>query len=423
MANVKRRLPPQPCLEIPKREAQSLLRELLASQPEALERLRHAHPAFSRSAPAALAVAKFRLCDAQRVIAREYGFSNWTDLKRRIELDPQAQALEAAIRSDDCAQTVRLLREHPRLLSLPLRSGNWGPPMSHAANRGRLELVQAIAALGAPDLQHAFDRALLQGHIECAGWLHARGAVPEPGLIMNCCETLNTDGARFLAALNAPFTDAQDDPFAPVAMVLETYSRNPARKHEMLELFAARGCRLPDTPVMAFHRGDAARLGEFLRRDAALVQRRFALSEIFPPEAGCREGGLSGTPLDGSTLLHLAIDYDEQEIFDLLLANGADVNARAAVDANGFGGHTPLFNSVVSCAFLCGRQRDAGMTRALLDRGAFLDARASLRKFLDWIKEPRWHEAREVTPLQWGREFPLEGWANPEALRMLSQSD
>jgi ankyrin repeat protein len=54
------------------------------------------------------------------------------------------------------------------------------------------------------------------------------------------------------------------------------------------------------------------------------------------------------TPIDGTTLLHIAIDFDDEEIFDLLLAEGADVNARAKVDAEGFGGHTPIFNAVVS---------------------------------------------------------------------------
>ena len=38
------------------------------------------------------------------------------------------------------------------------------------------------------------------------------------------------------------------------------------------------------------------------------------------------------TPIDGTTLLHLAIDFDEEDIFELLLAHGADVNARANVD-------------------------------------------------------------------------------------------
>jgi len=48
------------------------------------------------------------------------------------------------------------------------------------------------------------------------------------------------------------------------------------------------------------------------------------------------------------TLLHLAIDFDEEEMVDLLLAHGAEVNARANVDAEGFGGHAPIYNAVVS---------------------------------------------------------------------------
>ena len=293
MANVKRRLPPRPCLEIPKSEAQSLLRELRASQPDALERLRRAHPAFSRSAPAALAEAKFRLCDAQRVIAREYGFSNWTDLKRRVELDPQAQAIEAAIRSDDRAQTVRILREHPQSFSASLSgSGKLGAADEPRCQpRAPSNWFRPSPPRALPDFQHAFDRALLQGHIECAHWLHSRGAVPAPGLIMNCCETLNTDGARFLAALNAPFTDAQGDPFCPHAMSFgnPTPGIRPANM-KCLNSLPRAGCRLPDTPVMAFHRGDVARLGEFLRRDADLVHRRFALSGnlSFPRRAVAR---------------------------------------------------------------------------------------------------------------------------------------
>ena len=34
------------------------------------------------------------------------------------------------------------------------------------------------------------------------------------------------------------------------------------------------------------------------------------------------------------------VDFDEEEIFELLLAKGADVDS--------FGGHTPLFKTVVS---------------------------------------------------------------------------
>ncbi len=56
---------------------------------------------------------------------------------------------------------------------------------------------------------------------------------------------------------------------------------------------------------------------------------------------------LHGTPLAGGTLLHLCVDCDEIEIARWLIAKGADVNAKATVDADGFGGHTALFGCVV----------------------------------------------------------------------------
>lgn len=422
MPTVSRGLPRQPHLDVPQREARDLLKQGRAGEPEALDRIRRRHPKFSADkttpAPAAL-----RLSDAQLVLAREYGFSTWAQLKERINANTVAGLLDAAIRADDRDEVVRLLRAHPKLLHLPVRSGNWGPPLSHAANLGQLEMIKTIASLGPRDFQHAFDRALLQGELECARWLHEHGAKLTPGIVMGACETLNPDGLGFLDALDAPFTNERGDRLAPLALALETYSRNPAGKHEVLKIFAKRGYVFPDTPIMAFHRGDIVRLKKHLRRDPRLVERRFSSREIYPPELGCAEDGRSGmhgTTIDGTTLLHLAIDFDEQEIFDLLLEQGADVNARADVDAAGFGGHTPLFNAVVSCAFICGRQRDAAMARALLRSGASPATRPTIRKFLDWRETPGWHEARKVTPEEWGRGFPETSWVNPEALRLLS---
>jgi hypothetical protein len=148
---------------------------------------------------------------------------------------------------------------------------------------------------------------------------------------------------------------------------------------------------------MAFHRGDMARLKDFLRRDPGLIERRFSCLEIYPPELGCAKDGRSGmhwTPIDGTTLLHLAIDFDDEDIFKLLLAHGADVNARANMDASGaegFGGHTPIYSAVVSHG-----KHQGAMAGRLLESGASTTVRASLRKFLDWCETPRWHEARDA---------------------------
>lgn len=416
MTTVKRRLPERPHLDVPKREARELLNECQEGRPDALQRIRRRHPKFKDISDEAVITA-FKLSDAQLVIAREYGFSAWTVLKQRIGAHSAANALRDAIWNDDRASVVAILRANPEVLHLPVWSGDWGPPMSHAANLGRMEIVQACAELGARDYQHAFDRAVLQGKIECARWLHEHGAKPEPGSIMGACETLDAEGIRFLAELDAPFTDERGNRLAPLAMVLETYSRNPAGKHAILEIFAGRGLELPDTPMMAFHRGDISQLEKHVRRDQQLLERRFTLREIYPAECGCGAHGQAGmhwTPIDGTTLLHLAIDFREREIFDWLLAGGADVNALATVDQDGFGGHTPLFNAVV-----CGPWRDLGMTQSLLEHGAMKDTRANLRKFLDWVETPRWHEARNVAPAEWGRGFPETKWVNQEALQLL----
>ena len=417
MATVSRGLPERPHLDVPKREARELLDQCRKGEHDALERIRHRHPKFKDVTDNAAISIRVKLSDAQLVVAREYGLSNWTALKQRIGAHSAASALHDAIRADDHEAVVAILRANPEMLHLPVWSGNWGPPMSHAANLGRLEIIRACADLGARDYQHAFDRAVLQGKIECARWLHEHGAKLVPGIVMGACETLNAAGIRFLAELNAPFTNAEGNRLAPLAMVLETYARNPAGKHAILRLFSDRGYELPDSPIMALHCGDVSQLEKHLRRNPQLLERRFRLREIYPAECGCASGGRSGmhwTPIDGATLLHLAIDFREREIFDWLLARGADVNSRATVDDDGFGGHTPLFNAVV-----CGPWHDLAMTRALLERGATKDTRTSLRKFLDWIENPHWHEALNVTAAEWGHGFPENNWVNTEALQLL----
>src|SRR5688572_20308215 len=417
MATVSRRLPKRPHLDVPKREAREILAEWRDGRPEALERIRHAHPKFNDTPDAAFPIETFKLHDAQRVVAREYGFANWTALKQRIRADTAIGALQDAIESGNRDAVVALLRANPEMLHLPVWSGNWGPPMSHAANLGRLEIIRAVAELGARDFQHAFDRAVLQGQIDCARWLHAHGAKLVPGIIMGSCETLKVEGFKFLLELGAPLVNHHGDPLAPLALELETYARNPAGKHGILELFAEQGYKLPDTPMMAFHRGDVRRLREHLREDRRLLERRFRLHEIYPPECGCPNGGRSGmhwTPIDGTTLLHLAIDFQEREIFNWLLTEDADVNAPAWIDSEGFGGHTALFNTVVS-----GPLNDATFAAALLERSAAREAHATLRKFLDWCEEPRWHVARNVTPAEWARTFPDQSWVNRAALNRL----
>ncbi|HEV9038232.1 MAG TPA: ankyrin repeat domain-containing protein [Puia sp.] len=421
MSTVSRDFPAHPHLDVPKKQARELLSQVRARVTDALDRIRRRHPHFQSTEDDTISI-RLKLSDAQLVIAREYGFSSWTQLRKRITGNTAAQLIDKAIRANDAAAVTQLLTAYPNLLDVPVVSGNWGPPMSHAANLGRLDMVKTIAALGAKDFQHAFDRALLHGDIEIARWLHEQGAQFTPGIITGSCETLNERGFAFLVEAGVPLTDAKGDSLAPLAMILETYSRNPAGKHAILRLFRDRGYQWADTPIMAFHCGDLDRLTSHLQRDPQVIHRRWAYREIYPPSLGCADdsrSGLHGTPIDGTTLLHLSIDFDERDIFDWLLEHGADVNAVATIDNEGFGRHTPLYNALVCQAYGAGRQRDSYMVRRLLESGADIHLRVDLRKYLDWREEPGWHIARNVTPLEWAVNFPETGWVNREAVRMI----
>jgi hypothetical protein len=113
--------------------------------------------------------------------------------------------------------------------------------------------------------------------------------------------------------------------------------------------------------------------------------------------------GLHVTPVFGSTLLHLAIEYDDIDVARWLVQRGADANAKAAVDADGFGGHTPLFHAVVTLA-----APDDSKARLLLERGATPNARATIRKQLRDMGDPEKETMREfhdVTPIGYARQF------------------
>jgi len=215
---------------------------------------------------------------------------------------------------------------------------------------------------------------------------------------------------------------------APVDVVLETDSRIPPAKHEILEMYAGHGLKLPDTPTMALHRGRIDLLEQHLRRDSNLLRRAFTFEEIYPPEMGCHDELLAthGTPLAGATLLHMAVDYDELEIAKWLLARGMNVDEKAAVDADGFGGHTALFATVVSQPNFWmnhnHKPQVAPFTQLLLEHGADPNARASLRKQLHPGYGPdTMHEYRNVTPLGWGERFHRKIFVSEPAMRLIAE--
>jgi ankyrin repeat protein len=175
---------------------------------------------------------------------------------------------------------------------------------------------------------------------------------------------------------------------------------------------------------MAVHRGRADLLEKHLRRDPKLFERTFRHEEIYPRELGCHEDkslALHGTPSEGTTLLHMCVDFDEIEIARWMLERGADVNAKAAVDEDGFGGHTALFGCVVSQAYRANCRDDDEFARLLLEGGADPNVRASLRKRLRFVTDESMHDYRDVTPLGWGEKFHDQDWVSRPAMRLIAE--
>ena len=412
----KRHFPVRPNLEQLRHQAKDLLRAFRCGDAEAVEDFHEHHTKTVEPESA-------RLADAQFVLARSYGLPSWPRLVTACRMT------DAIWRGDVEAVRALVLRD-PRLLEEDVRGveGNWGPPLSYAANVGQDAMIEMLRGLGADDLEYAFGRACLQGHIGTARKLHAMMGRPRPAdhFLSWSAYTLNVEGTALLLELGARVYDDDGERLAPVDVVLETDSRKPEAKQRILALYAEHGFAYPDTPMMALHRGRIDLLEEHLRRDPELLRRTFSHEEIFPVELGCHDEVLAthGTPLAGTTLLHVCADYDEIEIARWLIERGIDVNERARVDADGFGGHTALFGTVVSQPNFWinhhGRTPEAPFTRLLLDHGADPNVRVSLRKELHPGYEiPGMYEYRDVSPVSWGERFHFKKLVNTAAMKMI----
>jgi ankyrin repeat protein len=178
---------------------------------------------------------------------------------------------------------------------------------------------------------------------------------------------------------------------------------------------------------MALHRGRLDLLEAHLTRDPDFLTRTFDIADIFPLAPACAREPYTaqGTPVHGATLLHIAAYFDELDIAEWLLDRGMDVNVRAAIDADGFGGYTALFATVVSqrnfwVNYGKGQPDEARFTRLLLDRGANPNIRASIRARLEeGHGGGPLREYRDVTPLGWGDQFHARIFVSRESLRVI----
>lgn len=146
------------------------------------------------------------------------------------------------------------------------------------------------------------------------------------------------------------------------------YTRSPWFK-DCVKAFANAGLQMDDKTLLAVLMDDAALLDKQLTGNPAAVQNEYSLRCAY-------------TPLYKVSLLHICAEFNHVSCAEVLLKHGADINAKAGTDENGFGGQTPVFHTVSQ-----NNNQSAAMLHWLLEQKA--DLHITLRGLL-WGKGYPW---------------------------------
>ncbi len=140
MPYAMRQLPPHPHLEQLRKQAKDLLENYRAGDAAATAEVH----AFERS-PAASA---FALHDAQRILARAYGYESWAKLKAFVDGADIAH-LAGAVRAGDLARARALLRSRPELALMDMAENDEHRALHYAVFRRDPAMVRLLMGAGA----------------------------------------------------------------------------------------------------------------------------------------------------------------------------------------------------------------------------------------------------------------------------------
>jgi hypothetical protein len=110
------------------------------------------------------------------------------------------------------------------------------------------------------------------------------------------------------------------------------YTRTPGFK-DCVKAFVDYGLVFEDKVLLAVLSDDAVTLLTQLNNNPGAVNKKYTLRCAY-------------TPLYEATLLHICAEFNHVSCAEVLVKHGADINAKAGKDENGFGGQTPIFHTV-----------------------------------------------------------------------------
>jgi len=146
------------------------------------------------------------------------------------------------------------------------------------------------------------------------------------------------------------------------------YARGPKFK-ECVRVFVDHGLVFEDKILLSVISDDAPALDLQIKKDPEAIRRKFSLRCAY-------------TPLYGASLLHICAEFNHLSCAEILVKQGADINAKAGIDENGFGGQTPIFHTVNQ-----NQNQSADMLNYLLSQAADLDINV---RGLVWGKGYEW---------------------------------
>jgi hypothetical protein len=121
--------------------------------------------------------------------------------------------------------------------------------------------------------------------------------------------------------------------------LINMYTRGPSFKH-CIKTFVDYGLEFDDKVLLSVLLDDATQLDSQLATSKDALLKKYSFDCTF-------------TPLYEVSLLHICAEYNHLACAEILVKHGADINAKAGLDENGFGGHSPIFHTVNQDANKC----------------------------------------------------------------------